>query len=141
MAAGIPTVAVYSEADRHAAHVRMAQQAFCIGPPAAKESYLQKTRVLEVHTHEHSVLPECAVLQALFGVQYVYVQQRIQQQASTCLLTSQDADRSDESLYRWSLSGLQQPEKAVTCSKGNLGHHACRPHQLLLLAPDRPTVK
>ena len=46
--AGIPTVAVYSEADRHAAHVRMAQQAFCIGAPPAKESYLRKDRVLEV---------------------------------------------------------------------------------------------
>lgn len=46
--AGIPTVAVYSEADQHAAHVRMAQQAFCIGAPPAKESYLRKDRVLEV---------------------------------------------------------------------------------------------
>ena len=46
--AGIPTVAVYSEADRHAAHVRLAQEAFCIGPAPAKDSYLRKDRVLEV---------------------------------------------------------------------------------------------
>ncbi|DBB18792.1 TPA: hypothetical protein ACH3X3_000393 [Trebouxia sp. C0006] len=45
---GIPTVAVYSEADRHAKHVHLADQAFCIGPPAAKDSYLRKDRVLEV---------------------------------------------------------------------------------------------
>ncbi len=41
-------MAVYSEADRHAKHVHLADQAFCIGPPAAKDSYLRKDRVLEV---------------------------------------------------------------------------------------------
>src|SRR6202051_541659 len=37
---GIETVAVYSEADRDALHVEMADQAVLIGPPAAAESYL-----------------------------------------------------------------------------------------------------
>src|SRR2546425_4801522 len=37
---GIRTVAVYSDADRHALHVRLADEAFCIGPPAAAESYV-----------------------------------------------------------------------------------------------------
>ena len=41
-------MAVYSEADRHAKHVHLADQAFCIGPPAAKDSYLRKDRVLKV---------------------------------------------------------------------------------------------
>lgn len=50
--AGIPTVAVYSEADRHARHVQLADQAFCIGPPAAKDSYLRKDRVLQVSHHQ-----------------------------------------------------------------------------------------
>jgi acetyl-CoA carboxylase, biotin carboxylase subunit len=38
---GIEAVAVYSTADRHALHVRLADQAVCIGPPAAGESYLR----------------------------------------------------------------------------------------------------
>ncbi len=38
---GIETVAVYSTADREALHVRLADQAICIGPPAAAESYLR----------------------------------------------------------------------------------------------------
>src|SRR4051812_17731933 len=37
---GIETVAVYSEADRDALHVEMADDAVLIGPPAAAESYL-----------------------------------------------------------------------------------------------------
>ena len=39
---------MYSEADKHAKHVHLADQAFCIGPAAAKDSYLRKDRVLEV---------------------------------------------------------------------------------------------
>ena len=37
---GIQTVAVYSEADRHALHVRFADEAICIGPAKSAESYL-----------------------------------------------------------------------------------------------------
>src|SRR5271166_6791414 len=37
---GIPSVAVYSTADRNAMHVRMADESVCIGPPAAEDSYL-----------------------------------------------------------------------------------------------------
>lgn len=37
---GIRTVAVFSEADADALHVRMADEAVCVGPPSSKESYL-----------------------------------------------------------------------------------------------------
>ncbi len=45
---GLRTVAVYSEADRGALHVRMADQAVCIGPAAARESYLDGDKLLAV---------------------------------------------------------------------------------------------
>jgi 3-methylcrotonyl-CoA carboxylase alpha subunit len=45
---GVATVAVYSEADANARHVRMADDAVLIGPPAAGESYLVADRVLAV---------------------------------------------------------------------------------------------
>src|ERR1700730_10340923 len=37
---GLPTVAVHSTADADAMHVRLADESVCIGPPAAKDSYL-----------------------------------------------------------------------------------------------------
>jgi acetyl-CoA carboxylase biotin carboxylase subunit len=43
---GVEAVAVYSTADRDALHVRMADRAICIGPPAAAESYLRIPSVI-----------------------------------------------------------------------------------------------
>ncbi|MEC0694476.1 acetyl-CoA carboxylase biotin carboxylase subunit [Bacillus atrophaeus] len=45
---GIETVAVYSEADKEALHVQMADEAFCIGPKASKDSYLNVTNIVSV---------------------------------------------------------------------------------------------
>src|SRR4051812_12083890 len=45
---GIPGVAVHSEADAGAPHVRRAAEAFEIGPAPAAESYLRGDRILEV---------------------------------------------------------------------------------------------
>ncbi len=44
---GIRTVAVYSEADANARHVRLADEAVCIGPAPARESYLVAERILD----------------------------------------------------------------------------------------------
>jgi len=43
---GIKTVAVYSTADRESLHVRFADEAVCIGPPASKDSYLNIPRIM-----------------------------------------------------------------------------------------------
>jgi acetyl-CoA carboxylase biotin carboxylase subunit len=43
---GIRTVAVYSEADRNSLHVRFADEAICIGPPRAADSYLNVPAVI-----------------------------------------------------------------------------------------------
>ncbi len=47
---GIPTVAVYSTADKDALHVRMADESVCIGPPAAENSYLNIPSILSAAT-------------------------------------------------------------------------------------------
>src|SRR4051812_38172549 len=44
---GIKTVAVYSEADRSALHVRYADQAVCIGPAPSSKSYLVIENIIE----------------------------------------------------------------------------------------------
>src|SRR6476660_682854 len=43
---GIPTVAVHSTADADAMHVRFAEESVCIGPPAARDSYLNIPAIL-----------------------------------------------------------------------------------------------
>jgi acetyl-CoA carboxylase, biotin carboxylase subunit len=45
---GIETVAVFSEADRDSLHVQLADEAYCIGPTASKDSYLNFTNIISV---------------------------------------------------------------------------------------------
>ncbi|WP_096434714.1 acetyl-CoA carboxylase biotin carboxylase subunit [Alteribacter populi] len=47
---GVETVAVFSEADRDALHVRMADEAYCIGPTSSTDSYLNFTNIMSVAT-------------------------------------------------------------------------------------------
>jgi acetyl-CoA carboxylase biotin carboxylase subunit len=43
---GIQTVAVFSTADKESLHVKTADEAYCIGPPASKDSYLKMDSIL-----------------------------------------------------------------------------------------------
>ena len=45
---GIETVAIYSEADRDAPHVKFADEAVCIGPPPSNESYLLGDKIIKI---------------------------------------------------------------------------------------------
>jgi acetyl-CoA carboxylase, biotin carboxylase subunit len=45
---GIPSVTIFSEADRAALHVRMADEAYAIGPAPSRESYLRIDKILDV---------------------------------------------------------------------------------------------
>lgn len=45
---GIESVAVYSEADKESLHVQLADEAYCIGPTASKDSYLNFTNIISV---------------------------------------------------------------------------------------------
>ena len=51
---GVKTVAVYSEADRNALHVRYADEAICIGPPPSSESYLRIDKILDAATQSQA---------------------------------------------------------------------------------------
>ena len=56
---GIATVAVYSEADRDALHVELADEAVCIGPAPSRESYLVMDKIIAAckHTGAQAVHP------------------------------------------------------------------------------------
>ena len=45
---GIATVAIYSEADRQAPHVKYADEAVCIGPPPSNQSYLLGDKIIQI---------------------------------------------------------------------------------------------
>ena len=51
---GIETVAVHSTADADAMHVRLADQAVCIGPPAATDSYLNVANIISAAEIAHA---------------------------------------------------------------------------------------
>ena len=51
---GIKTVAVHSTADSEAMHVRLAYESVCIGPPSARESYLNKAAIISAATITNS---------------------------------------------------------------------------------------
>ena len=51
---GIKTVAVHSTADAEAMHVRLADEAICIGPPAAKDSYLNIPAIISAAEISHA---------------------------------------------------------------------------------------
>ena len=57
---GIQTVAVHSTADADAMHVRLADHAVCIGPPAASESYLNVPNIIAA-AEISGIEPESAV--------------------------------------------------------------------------------
>jgi len=56
---GIATVAIHSEADKDAMHVRLADESVCIGPAAANESYLNIPAIISACeiTHADAVHP------------------------------------------------------------------------------------
>lgn len=47
---GIQTVAIYSESDRDALHVKLADEAYCVGPTASKQSYLNIPNIMAAAT-------------------------------------------------------------------------------------------
>ena len=48
---GLQTVAVFSEIDRHALHVRYADEAYYLGPAPVRDSYLRADKILEIAKH------------------------------------------------------------------------------------------
>lgn len=46
----IETVAIFSEADKESLHVKLADEAYCVGPIAAKDSYLNFTNIMSIAT-------------------------------------------------------------------------------------------
>lgn len=59
---GIQTVAVYSEADKDSLHVKLADEAYCIGPTPSIDSYLNFTNIMSVAT-----LTECDAIHPGYG--------------------------------------------------------------------------
>ena len=50
----ITSIAIFSEADRTPKHVLYADEAYCVGPAASKESYLNIEKIIEVAKANHA---------------------------------------------------------------------------------------
>lgn len=59
---GVESVAVYSEADKESLHVQLADEAYCIGPKASKDSYLNFTNIVSV-----AKLTDCDAIHPGYG--------------------------------------------------------------------------
>ena len=59
---GIKTVGIYSKADRYALHVRLADEAYCVGPASSKESYLNMTSIISV-----AIATDCDAIHPGYG--------------------------------------------------------------------------
>lgn len=79
---GIPTVAIYSDADAGAAHVEMADEAVAIGPAAARDSYLkieavlraaEQTRATAIHPGYGFLSENAAFAQAVLDAGMIWV--------------------------------------------------------------------
>lgn len=66
---GIKTVAVYSEADRNAVHVNMADEAYLVGGPRVNESYLNAEKIIDIakETQTEAVHPGYGLLSENYG--------------------------------------------------------------------------
>ncbi|MGG0208002.1 acetyl-CoA carboxylase biotin carboxylase subunit [Bacillus mycoides] len=61
---GIRTVAIYSEADENALHVKLANEAYLVGGPRVQESYLNLEKIIEIakKTHAEAIHPGYGLL-------------------------------------------------------------------------------
>ena len=76
---GIKTVAIYSTADEFSLHVKFADEAVCIGPPASAESYLNIPRIIAAGeiTNSDAIVSDTSGITATQIVNSVVVTQAV----------------------------------------------------------------
>ncbi|HHH82264.1 MAG TPA: acetyl-CoA carboxylase biotin carboxylase subunit [Chloroflexi bacterium] len=127
---GLQTVAVYSEADRAALHVRQSDQAYLLGPPPARDSYLRGDNIIEIakKSGAGAIHPGYGFLaerddfaQAVIDAGLVFIGPR----------PSAIAAMGDKGVARATVAAAGVPVVPGTEAEGNLSDE-----QLLALAPD-----
>lgn len=120
---GISTVAVYSDVDRAALHVMKADEAYHIGPAAARESYLNVARILEVARRcgANAIHPgygflsenaEFARACAEGGVKFIGPSPAAMQAMGSKTLAREAADRAGVPRVPGSVRALESPQQA-----------------------------
>ena len=127
---GLQTVAVYSEADRAAVHVRQCDEAYLLGPPPARDSYLRGDKIIEIakKSGAGAIHPGYGFLaerddfaQAVIDAGLVFIGPR----------PSAIAAMGDKGVARATVASAGVPVVPGTEAEGNLSDE-----QLLALAPD-----
>ena len=125
---GIQTVAVYSDADEDALHVRMADEAVHIGPPAAAESYLLGDKIIQAckDTGAEAVHPGYGFLSensgfcealAAAGIEFIGPQTKAIQAMGDKIESKKFAQEADVSTVPGHMDVIEDPEHAVRIAK------------------------
>jgi acetyl-CoA carboxylase biotin carboxylase subunit len=121
---GIPSVAVYSEADRAALHVRVADEAYPIGPAPSRESYLCIDKIMEVARRAncdalhpgygfHSENPEFARACAGGGITFIGPSPDAMERLGSKTAARQLAERAGVPMVPGVVSPIENPQDAA----------------------------
>jgi acetyl-CoA carboxylase biotin carboxylase subunit len=120
---GIGAVAVFSDADRASLHVRLADEAYPIGPAASRESYLRIDKLMDVARHagcdavhpgygflaENPDLPRAC---AAAGITFIGPSAEAMQQLGSKTAARQLARRADVPMVPGTVDPIERPEDA-----------------------------
>lgn len=124
----IKTVAVYSDADRESLHVKLADEAICIGPAKSKDSYLNVSSIISAAevTDAEAIHPgygflaenaEFAEICENCGIKFIGPSSNSMRLMGNKIQAKKEVERLKVSVLPWSNAGIKDEKDAVDIAK------------------------